>query len=78
LALQRNLNIIKTHIIVCSRKLRNERDTMSENKEDKQKKDNHLELKDYLAFIIASMQTTLLPILILIIVLLLLVVFIHP
>jgi hypothetical protein len=52
---------------------------MPENKKDKQKKnDNHLEFRDYVAFIIASMQTTLLPILILIIVLLLLVVFIHP
>jgi len=50
---------------------------MSEEKKDKQKKSDHLELKDYVAFIIASMQTTLLPILILIIVLLLLVVFIH-
>jgi hypothetical protein len=51
---------------------------MSEKKKDKQKKSNHLELKDYVAFIIASMQTTLLPILILIIVLLLLVVLLRP
>jgi hypothetical protein len=50
---------------------------MPEKKKEKQRKGDHLEFKDYVAFIIASMQTTLLPILILIIVLLLLVVFIH-
>lgn len=51
---------------------------MSDKKEDKQEKSTHLELRDYVAFVIASMQTTLFPILVLMVVLILLVVFLHP
>ena len=58
--------------------MHSERDTMSDKKEDKQEKSTHLELRDYVAFVIASMQTTLFPILVLMVVLILLVVFLHP
>jgi hypothetical protein len=51
---------------------------MSDEKEDERRKGNHLELRDYVAFVIASMQTTLLPIVILIVVLILLLLFLRP
>jgi hypothetical protein len=46
-------------------------------KEDEREKSTHLELRDYVAFVIASLQTILLPILVMIVVLILLLVFIH-
>ena len=44
---------------------------MARENEDQSKKDVHLEWKDYLAIVIAALETTLLPVLILILVLVL-------
>jgi hypothetical protein len=51
---------------------------MSDEKEDERRKSTGLELRDYVAFVIASMQTTLLPIVILIVVMILLLLFLRP
>jgi len=45
---------------------------MSQKKKEEREKTPHLELRDYVAFVVASLQTTLLPILILIVVLIVL------
>ena len=50
---------------------------MSGKKDDEREKSAHLELKDYVAFVIAAFQTTLLPILVVIVMLIALLVFLH-